>query len=90
MAAKQTLTPYEGVPGGSMVKNLPANARDMSLIHGLGKVSHAAERLSSCVTTIKACALEPGNCTYWAHVAQLQKLTQPGAHAPQEKPMHCN
>ena len=43
----------EGFPGGSGVKNLPAHARDMSLIHGLGKISHAAERLSSCVTTIK-------------------------------------
>ena len=27
----------EGLPGGSLIKNLPANARDMGLIPGLGR-----------------------------------------------------
>ena len=27
----------KGFPGGSVVKNLPANARDLSLVPGLGK-----------------------------------------------------
>ena len=29
----------EGFPGGSVVKNMPANARDMGLIPGLGRSS---------------------------------------------------
>ena len=34
-----------------------------------------------------ACALEPGNCTYWTHTPQLLKLACPRTHAPQqEKP----
>ena len=36
-------------PGGTEVKNLPANAGDMGLIPGL--IPHAAEQLSLCSTT---------------------------------------
>ena len=39
-----------GVPGGSVVKNLPANAGDMGSIPG---VPHAAEQLSLCIITIE-------------------------------------
>ena len=28
---------YEGFPGGTVVKNLPANAEDLGLIPGLGR-----------------------------------------------------
>ena len=32
-----------------------------------------------------ACALEPGNHSYWAHVQRLLKSMCPRAHAPEEK-----
>ena len=38
--------------GGPVVKNLPANAGDTSLILGLGtKIPHAAGQLNLCTTT---------------------------------------
>ena len=40
-----------GFPGGSMVKNTPANAGDMGLIPG--QIPHVMEQLSPCVMTIK-------------------------------------
>ena len=39
-----------GFPGGSVVKNPPANAGDMGLNPGLG-IQHAAEQLGPCTTT---------------------------------------
>ena len=33
----QCLTPWRGFPGGSVVKNPPANAGDRNLIPGLGR-----------------------------------------------------
>ena len=36
-------------PGGSVVKNLPCNAKDVGSIPGLGtKISHSVEQLSQC------------------------------------------
>ena len=35
-----------GFPGGSVVKNPPANGGDMRLIPGPGKILHAREQLS--------------------------------------------
>ena len=79
----------------SVVENLPANAGDMGSI--------PAQEDSTCHGATKpvchnycTCALEPGNCSYWAHMPQLLKPTCPRAHAPQqkkhhnEKPMHCS
>ena len=40
-----------GFPGGSVVKNLPANAGD-EFDPWPGKIPHAAEQLSLCATTI--------------------------------------
>ena len=40
-----------GFPGGSVVKNLSANAGDMGLIPG--NISHAAKQLSLCTPTIE-------------------------------------
>ena len=37
-------------PGGTVVKNLPANAGDTGSIPG-GKIPHAPEQLSLCATT---------------------------------------
>ena len=40
------------LPCGQVVKNLPANAGDTSLILGLGtKIPHAAGQLNLCTTT---------------------------------------
>ena len=42
----------QGTSGGSMVKNLPANAGDMGPIPGPGKSApHATGQLSPCPTT---------------------------------------
>ena len=38
-------------PGGTVVKNPPANAGDTGLSPGLGKIPHATEQLSPCATT---------------------------------------
>ena len=39
-------------PGGTVVKNLPANAGDMDGFNPWsGKIPHAAEQLSPCATT---------------------------------------
>ena len=40
-----------GFPGGSVVKNPPANAGDMGLSPGGGRFPHAMEQLSPCATT---------------------------------------
>ena len=49
------------VPGVQLDKNPPANAGDMSLIPGLGKIPHAMAQsnLSPCTTTA-----EPACCSY--------------------------
>ena len=76
----------QGFPGGSVVKNLPANVGDMSLIPGPGR-SHMLPRATEPVHHNSwACAQEPGSCNYWDHVSQLLKPACPRVHAPQEKP----
>ena len=71
-----------GFPGGSVVKNPPANVGDTGSIPDLGRwhmprsnKAHAPQWLSLCSG--------PGSSNYWTHV--LQPL-QP--HAP--KPVLCN
>ena len=62
----------KGFPGGSMVKNQPANARDIGLIPEPGrshtiqedrtrprKIAHAAEHVSPCATTIQSVIQRP-------------------------------
>jgi len=51
-------TPTSGFPGGSVVKNPPANAGDMGLNPGLG-IQHAAEQLSPRTTTIEPVLYSP-------------------------------
>ena len=76
-------------PGGAVVKNLPANARDMGLSPGPGR-SHMPEQLTSLRT------LEPASHSYWARVPQLLKPTclEPVLHSKRshrnEKPPHHN
>ena len=46
-------------PGGTLVKNLPANAGNTGSSPRPRKIPHAAEQLSPCATATEACALEP-------------------------------
>ena len=46
-------------PGGPVVKNQPANDRDMGSIPGPGKILHAAEPLSKHATLLKPENQEP-------------------------------
>ena len=39
-----------GFPGGSVVKNLPANARDMGSVLGLGRF-HMPQSIQACAPT---------------------------------------
>ena len=70
---------FRGFPGGSVVKNLPANPRDTGSILDPGRSN-------------KTWAAEPtGNYwawshNYWTHVSQLLKPVRPGAHALWEAP----
>ena len=64
----------EDFPGGSEVKNLPANAADTGLIPAPGSFTCHGAMKPVC-----------NNC--WAHIPQL-KPARPGAHAPhQENPL---
>ena len=49
-----------------MVKNPPANAGDMGSFPGPGR-SHRSWRNWAWVPGYRACALEPGPCSFWAH-----------------------
>ena len=46
--------PLQGIPGGSVVKNLSANARDTALIPNPGRLQHATEQLSLGASTIES------------------------------------
>ena len=52
---------FKGFPGGSVVKNMPANARDMSSIPGLGR-SHML--WSNKVQEPRTATTEPSHCNY--------------------------
>ena len=51
----------QGFPGGSVVKNLPANAGDKGSITGLGR-AHIPQ-LSPCATTAETVFQSPGVAT---------------------------
>ena len=53
------LLPSQGFPGGSVIKNLPANAGDTGLIP-IWKIPHAVEQLSLCATTTEPVLQGPG------------------------------
>ena len=79
----------KGFPGGSGVKNLPANAGDTGSIPDPGK-SHLppTEKLRPCATTAEPVLQEPQSCNFGATVLQLRKPKCPRTHAPQqEKPL---
>ena len=43
----------EGFPGGSVLKNLPANAVDVGLIPASREIPHAEEQIRLCATTVE-------------------------------------
>ena len=66
----------QGFPGGTVVKNPPANAGDR-FEPWSGKIPHAAEQLSPCATTTEPALQSPRATTTEAHA--------PTAHAPQQE-----
>jgi len=68
-----------GIPGRSVVKNLPCNARDAGSIPGLGR-SHMRGLTKPVLHNCQACALEPGKDT--ATAALVPRACAP----PQEEP----
>ena len=85
-----------GFPGGSVLKNLPANAGDMGLISGLGRSHMPQSKLSPCITTTApvlespgAAITEPTHRNYWSPGALEPVLHNKGTHRS-EKPVHGN
>ena len=75
-----------GLPGGSAVKNPPANAGDTGSISGSQDPIRFGATKPMCRNHWTR-ALEPGNHNYWAREPQLEKPIRPRACAPlQEKP----
>ena len=60
-----------------MTKNVPANADSIAIPDPEGSYKPMCRNSW-------ACAREPGNRDYWAHVSQLRKPERPRTHAPQE------
>ena len=83
----------EGFPGGSVVKNPPADAGDMGSISGPGR-SHMPQRNEVCAPQLLSLCSRGRTCNYWAHVPRLPKPTEPvlgNKTSPhREEPTHCN
>ena len=62
-----------GFPGGSVVKNIPANARDMGLIPGWEDFT-CSKATKSCASQLLS---QPLSCNYQAQVPQLLKPSCP-------------
>ena len=71
-------------PGGSVVKNLPANCRGHRFSPWFGKISHAVGQLNPCATTT-----EP---VLWSLCSTTREVT--AVRSPQHNyrvlPAHCN
>ena len=68
----------QNYPGGSVVKNMPANAEDMGLIPGLGRSDMPWGQLSPCptITSINHWALVPRACALqWEAIAMKSPHT---------------
>ena len=64
-----------GFPGGSVIKNLPANEGDLGWIPGPGR-SHMLWTAKLMCHNYWACALEPGNHHYWARAPRVPKTRE--------------
>ena len=71
-----------GFPGGTVVKNPPANEGDTGLSPDPGR-SHVLWATKPMCHNYWACALEPASYSPWAHVPQLLKPVHPRACTPQ-------
>ena len=81
-------TPWLGdFPGGTVVKNPPANAGDTGSSPGPGEDPTCREAMKPVRHNYWACALEPMSHNYWARVPQLLKpvCLEPVLH--NEKPL---
>ena len=78
----------QSFPGGSVVKNPPANTGDTDLIPGLEDPTCGGAN-KPVGHSYRDCASELGSHSYWAHVPQLRK---PQAREPMlhSKRSHCN
>ena len=74
----------DGLPGGSVVKNLPAKAGDAGSITDPGR-SHMPRSNKACAPQLLSLALEPTHGCYRALVPQLPKHTHPRARALQQE-----
>ena len=88
------LRDIQGFPGGSVVKNLPADAGDTGLIPCPGPPHMPQSNAWPCART-GASALELESDNYQGHRAPPLKSAHPGAQAPQEqprneRPTHCH
>ena len=68
-------------PGGPMIKNLLANARDTGLTPGSGKIPYNMEQLSLCATDTesilyRACAWKQERPTQWEAGSLQQEKAQ--------------
>ena len=66
----EKLAQFRDFPGGTVVKNPPANAGDMGSVREDPTGRRAAKPMHH---NYWACALEPANHNYWARVSQLLK-----------------
>ena len=83
----------KGFPGGSVVKNPPANAGDAGLIpFGGESTCCGATKLVHCNCWV--CALGPGDCNYWTMCCNCRstRAQEPVLHSKRshsnEKPVH--
>ena len=67
----------------SVVENLPADAGDTGSVSAQEDSTYHGATQPVC-RNYWAWALEPGNCSFWAHSPELPKPTCPRAHAPQQ------
>ena len=83
-------------PGGAVVKNLLARGGDTGSSPGPGRFHMPQSNYARVRHNFWACALEPANHNYWAHVSQLLKpmYLEPMLHNKRshrnEKPAHSN
>ena len=63
-----------GFPGGTVVKDPPANAGEHGFEPWSGKIPHAAERLSPCATTTEPALYSPRATTTEARAPRARAL----------------
>ena len=80
----------QGFPGGSVLKNLPANAGDTGSIPDPRRFQMPWSNLSPCITITEwAYDLDPRNHNYWSPCT-LKPVLHNKRSRWNEKPVHCN